>query len=143
MPCGDTSAKITLFLDYDENLINFDFSKMTCGKNIGEGGSYKSYSLGRNIYDILQTEFWDVAEKLKVHDPEGQFLLYLEWDAVRTSIAQYLGANEEIDFARYKILNIEYENGKCEISQITSPPSSMPKKIPCCTKKVLKKSKAS
>mgnify|MGYP000733469459 CR=1 FL=1 len=37
MPCKDTTSKVTVFLDANDRLVDYDFSKITCSKEIGGG----------------------------------------------------------------------------------------------------------
>jgi len=131
MPCKDTKSVISVRLDSLERLVDFDYSKDTCGKAIGGGTGYKEICVGRKIEDILNIEFLDIVEKLGTQDSEEQFLLYMEWDALRSAIAQYQGKDEEIDPAKRQIASIVHDGDEVEIRQIIRPPKDMPKLIPC------------
>lgn len=131
MPCKDAKSIISVRLDGQDCLVDYDFSKDTCGKEIGGGTGYKDICVGRKISDIMDIEFPDTVEKLGTEGTEEQFLLYLEWDALRSLIAQYLGKDEEIDPARYQIESIIHDGDEVEIRQVIQPPENMPKLIPC------------
>ncbi len=131
MPCKDSSSRVMVTLDADERLLDFDFSKITCSQEIGGETGYKRLCVGKSIEEIAGLEFNDLVRELKLDDPEAQFFLYLEWDALRTAIAQYQGKEEEVDAERYQVASIAWEDGRIEISQVIRPPTEMPKIIPC------------
>ncbi len=131
MPCKDTTAQVTVFLDMDERLTDFEFSKLTCHKEIGAGTGFKEYCLERSIDEIAGIEFSDILQELDVKESEDQFLLFLEWDALWTAIAQYRGWDHDIDRNRYQLSSIIYDEGKIQIRQVIHPPREMPKIIPC------------
>ena len=131
MPCKDTKSIVSIRLDKRDCLIDFDFAKDTCGKTIGGGTGYKEICVGRKIDDILDLEFLEIVEKLGTAGTEEQFLLYLEWDALKSVIAQYQGRDKDIDPARYQIDSIVLDGEEVEIRQLIQPPKEMPKIIPC------------
>ena len=138
MPCKDTSAKITVFLDTQDRLVNFDFSKITCSKEIGGGTGYYEYCKGRSAEEIMQLDFQESMESLNPVSQEDQFFLYLEWDALRTSVSQYMGDNTYIDPKRYQVISIDSDALGTTIVQIIRPPIEMPKIIPCKKRSDLK-----
>ena len=121
-----------VWLDNNECLLKYDFSKITCGKGISGDVGYQDYSRGRHAKEIFKIEFNQLMERLDLQSSEDQFLLYLEWDALRSSIAQYYGLSEEVDTKRYKISSINFDENGVEIRQIINPPAEMPKKIISC-----------
>lgn len=132
LPCKDSTSKIVVRLDRNDCLLDFDFSKITCGKEIGYRAGYQKYCQGRHIDEIFKIELDEVLRHFDPLGTEEQFLLYLEWEALRTSIAQYLGLEKEVDAQRYKISSILYGEDSVEICQVIRPPSEMPKKIVSC-----------
>ncbi|MCH8157725.1 MAG: hypothetical protein IID18_08250, partial [Nitrospinae bacterium] len=56
---------------------------------------------------------------------------YLEWDALRTSIAQYIGKMDDIDSERYQIASIAHDENGITITQVIQPPSEIPKIVSC------------
>ena len=131
MPCKDTASKVTVFLDDKDRLIDFDFSKITCSKEIGGGTGYFEYCKGKSAEEIMQFDFQEPLEFLGPKTDEDQFFLYLEWDALRTSIAQYLGDISNIDQNRYQVASITCDDEGVTIVQVIRPPEKMPKIISC------------
>ena len=131
MPCKDTSSKVTVFLDNNDRLIDFDFSKITCSKSIAGGTGYLEYCKGKSTEELMQIDFQKTLEFLSPKTSEDQFFLYLEWDALRTSIAQYLGDLFDIDLDRYKIASITCDDKGTTIVQVMNPPDEMPKVVSC------------
>lgn len=131
MPCQDSSSIVSVTLDSNERLTGFDFNKITCSKEIGEGDLFRDYCLGRNIDEILKLDFADIRDFLKIKNTEDEFLLYLEWDALRTAVAQYRGLESEADRQRCQIASIVSAGDGIEIRQTIRPLPSMPKIVSC------------
>ena len=131
MPCKDTASKVTVFLDSEDRLLDFDFSKITCSKEIGGGTGYFQYCRGKSAEELTQLDFQKPLEFLNPKTSEDQFFLYLEWDALRTSIAQYLGDVTNIDQKRYQVASITCDDTGTTIVQVIRPPEKIPKIISC------------
>ena len=130
MPCKDTTSEITLRLDKNDRLIDFAFAKITCSKTIGGGTGYLEYCIGRSAEEIIEFEFSELLEKFELSTTEDQFLFFLEWEAVGSALAHYLGRGDEVDHERYQIASITYDE-TIEIFQVVKPLKEMPKIIPC------------
>ena len=73
-----------------------------------------------------------VATDLAAKDEETRFILYLEWDALRSGVAQYLGLDDkELDKERCQISAISYDEKGIEVAMTILPPKEMPKILPC------------
>ena len=131
MPCKDTTSKVTVILDKNDLLINFDFLKLTCNKEIGGGTGYLEYCKKKSADEIVEIEFEELLKILKPKSTEDQFFLYIEWDALRTCLAQYMGIKIDINRKQYRIASIDSNNRGTMITQFMSPPEKMPKIIPC------------
>lgn len=131
MPCKDTSALTTVEFDRQELLVGFDFSKLTCQKTIGGDSGFLEYCRGKNLSVLENQEFSEVAGVLGIAEGEEQFLLFLEWDALRTTIMHYLGKSDLLDADRYQLESIDYCEEGVEIRQVIRPPSEMPKVVSC------------
>lgn len=136
MPCKDTSSMVKIKLDLEERLLDFDFSKITCSKEIGGGTGYMEYCAGKSVEEILAFRFSDLTRVLGLADPDDQFFLYLEWDALRTALCQYLGNEEDVDRERYQLVSIAHEKDFVEISQVIHPEQNMPKLVSCFKRSV-------
>ena len=131
MPCKDTTSKITVILDKNDLLINFEFSKITCSKEIGGGTGYLEYCKKKSADEIAQIEFEEPLLILKPSSTEDQFFLYMEWDALRTCLSQFVGSEIDVDYKQYRIASIDSNKSGTIITQFMSPPEKMPKIIPC------------
>ena len=131
MPCKDTTSKITVILDKNDLLVNFEFSKITCNKEIGGGTGYLEYCKKKSADEIVQVEFEEPLQILKPSSTEDQFFLYMEWDALRTCLSQFVGSEMDIDQKLYRIASIDSNKSGTIITQFMSPPEKMPKIIPC------------
>ena len=131
MPCKDTTSKITVILDKNDLLVNFEFSKITCNKEIGGGTGYLEYCKKKLADEIVQVEFEEPLQILKPSSTEDQFFLYMEWDALRTCLSQFVGSEIDVDYKQYRIASIDSNKSGTIITQFMSPPEKMPKIIPC------------
>lgn len=132
MPCSDSSSSIALRLDNHERFLSFEFAKITCGKEITSHTDYNNYCRGKALKEILRISYREAVENLKAEEEEEQFILYLEWDALRSAVAQYLGIHDkDIDNDRCRIASIEHDEEGVGIVQVILPPKEMPKILPC------------
>jgi hypothetical protein len=131
MPCKDTTSKINILLDDNDHLLNFEFSKMTCQKEVGGGTGFRDYCLGKSVAHLSELEFQDIYDYLELHDTESQFLLFIEWSALGAALDQYQGKLQPSAQEQYQIATIAYESDQVEIKQMVLAPSEMPKIIPC------------
>ena len=131
MPCKDTTSRVTVLLDQEGCLVDFDFSKISCNKEIGGGTGYLEYCKGKSIDEIMRLEFQEPLDFLAPGSTEGQFFIYLEWDALRTSLAQYLGEVADIDQEKYQISSITSDEKGTTIVQVICPPEKIPDIISC------------
>ena len=129
MPCKDTTAEITIHLDGKDCLVDFEFSKITCNKEIGGGTGFLEYCRGRPAEEILDLEFNELLDFFALESDEDQFLLYIEWEALQAAIAQLLGIS--INNKRYQIASISCDEGGTTINQVMFPLKEMPKVTSC------------
>jgi len=132
MPCKDSSSSLVIHLDADEKFKSYTYAKITCGQEIKEEAGLNQYFAGRALGDIVQIPFLQISNDLNAKNEESQFVLYLEWDALRCAIALFLGLEDkEIDTERCLITSIEYTDEGTEIAEVILPPKEMPKILPC------------
>ena len=131
MPCEDSSAEIVVTLDSRECLVSCRYEKMTCGKNIGIGTLYRDFVYGKSVEYLLSLTFEEVLKECAVANKDEEFLLYLEWKALREAINGYIGRNGGSDSERYKIAEISAEEGFVVIKMVIYPPADLPEIIPC------------
>ncbi len=132
MPCSDSSSSIALHLDPEEKFISFDFAKITCGREISAKTGYSTLCVGKTLPEILNLTYNQVRHELGLKAEEDEFVLYLEWDALRSTIVQYLGSDVEgIDKDRCKITSIDHGEKGTEIALVVLPPKELPKILPC------------
>lgn len=132
MPCSDSSSSISLKLNHDEKFMSFEYAKITCGREIAADTGLNKYLKGKNLQEILKIPFQEIQEALIPRDDETQFVLYLEWDAMRSAVGQYLGISDpQIDTERCQITSIAYTERGIEIAEVILPPKELPKILPC------------
>ena len=131
MPCKDTTSEINIVLDKKDHLLNFDYSKKTCNKEVGGGTGFREFCIGKSVDVLVKLEFDKLIDLLDLSDSEKQFLLFLEWSALGTALDQYLGRLMPKKEERYQLATVAYESDQVEIRQLILAPSEMPKIIPC------------
>ncbi len=134
MPCKETSSQCAIYLDTNERLVEFNFSKITCNKEIGGGTGFSEYCQGMGVDKILEIEFGVLSQSFDLKETEDQFFLYLEWSALRAGIIQYLGKEPDFDIERYQIAAIDFSEEGVKIRQVIKPPQEMPKVVSCLTR---------
>ncbi len=136
MPCKDTTALMTVRVDHHDSLLGYDYAKISCDKPIGNGQTFHQYCVGRPIQQILGWEFPDILEELQLQgeDTESQFLVYLEWSALRSALIQYVGRDEDVDTGHFEVASVEYSDKEVQIIQVIRPNTDMPK-IQSCFKR--------
>ncbi len=136
MPCSDSSSSMVIKLDGQENFLSFEYAKITCGQEISAQTGLSDYLKGKDLNTILDLPFAQVTANLKINEEESQFVLYLEWAALRAAIAQYLGReDEDLDAERCQITSIDYTQEGIEIAEVILPPKELPKILPCSLSK--------
>lgn len=132
MPCSDSSSSMTLQLDSNEQFVNFEYAKISCGREITAKTGYVEFCQGMPAEDILALQYNDVQRDLEVRDEETQFILYLEWEALRAALAQYLGKTDiQYDQDRCQITSVDVQEEGIEVALVILPPRAMPKILPC------------
>jgi len=133
MPCSDSSSGLNIRLDLNERLVKFDFAKITCSSEIGGGKKLSEFCVGKTLDETLELDFRMLISALGLHsDEEAQFILYMELDALKSAVAQYLGVEcQGVDLERSIISSIEYGDEFIDIALVILPPKELPKILPC------------
>ena len=132
MPCSDSSSGLNIKLDSEERLLSFEFAKITCSSEIKGETGYSQFCQGKSLDEILTHSFSSLVQELGAKDnEEKQFILHLEWEALRSGIAQYLGIEREDIDDRCRITSVEHTEHGVEIAEVILPPKELPKIIAC------------
>ena len=133
MPCSDSSSGLNIRLDLNERIVKFDFAKITCSSEIGGGKSLSQFCAGKSLEEVLELDFRMLVSVLNLNDDEeAQFILYMELDALKAAIAQYLGIEyEAVDVDRCKVSSVEHSEEFTDIALVILPPKELPKILPC------------
>ena len=133
MPCSDSSSGLNIRLGLNERLVKFDFAKITCSSEIGGGKKLSEFCVGKSLEEILDLDFRMLVSVLDLNsDEESQFILYMELDALKSAVAQYLGVEHPgVDNERCKISSVEHNDEFTDIALVILPPKELPKILPC------------
>ena len=133
MPCSDSSSGLNIRLKLDERLVRFDFAKITCSSEIGGGRKLSQFCEGKSLEEILDLDFRMLVSVLDLNtDEEAQFILYMELDALKSAVAQYMGIEHQgVDCERCKISSVEHGDEFIDIALVILPPKELPKILPC------------
>jgi hypothetical protein len=122
------TSNITIQIDNQDRLVSFEFSKVPCGIKASPDIHYDRYCAGKTLEEIINIPFEQAASVINPESEEDEFSLYVEWEALRTSIAQYLGIDrEDIDRDRCLMSSLEHTDDSHTISLILLPPKELPK----------------
>ncbi len=132
MPCSDSSSSMVIHLDAKEHFLGFQYAKITCGSEIGGKTGLNAFFQHKPVNDIITTPFDQIMASLDIKEEENQFVLYMEWDALRAAAGQYLGVeNENIDINRCRITSIDHTEEGTDVALVILPPKELPKILPC------------
>ena len=132
MPCKDSTSNMVIKLDNHDHFVFFEFNKMTCGSPVEGKTGFQEYCRGKNAFEILNFNFPELVSALKLEEEEQQFILYLEWDALRSSLSTFFGVQKDnIDSARCVITSVKHDEDGITISEIILPPQDLPGLVPC------------
>lgn len=137
MPCSDSSSGLNIRFDSNDKLISFEFAKITCSSEITAQTGLMDLLKGKALSDVLETDFYMTVSLLGLNeDQEKQFIMYLELEALKAGIAQYLGIDHpNLDAERCRITAIEHGEDYTEIALVILPPKELPKIISCASTK--------
>ena len=91
MPCKDTTSEISIVLDKKDRLINFNYSKNTCGKEVGSGTGFLDFCIGKSVDVLVELEFDKLIDILDLSDSETQFLLFFGMECIKQCIGSIFG----------------------------------------------------
>ena len=131
MPCDETASEIVVHIDGEERLSGYRYEKLSCGKKVGLGGPYLAFAKGRVIDELADIDFPHVLAACGKPEGEAEFLLYLEWRAVREALRAYLGKEGGAAPERYRLAEVITGEDEVTVSMIVYPPDNMPEILPC------------
>ena len=133
MPCSDSSSGLNIRFDSQERFLSFEFAKITCSSEITAQTGLSAYCHLKSLPEILDLDFNMTVSVLGLNeDKEKQFILYLELEALKAGIAQYLGVEHpSCDPERCRITAIEHTEESIEIALVILPPKELPKIVSC------------
>ncbi len=132
MPCHDTRSRLIVTLDPEDQLVDFDFYKNTCSKAIGGETGYRDRVRGKGPEEIFAIDFDRLQAEIQIPDPDDQFFLFLEWQALRAALSLYRGYDRNVDTSRYQLSAVCHDATGTELRLTILPPKEMPKKIKPC-----------
>jgi len=132
MACPEKSSTITFRLDSSERFVSFEYHRSLCGQVLASRGTFSDYCRGKNLTEILRLEFEAVAQDIPTQDDEERFYLFLEWDALKCAVGQFLGVDEEgIDCSRCQPLSVKHDEAGLEVTELILPPQNLPDHTTC------------
>jgi len=133
MPCSDSSLGMNIRLDSRERFVKFDFAKITCSRDISGGTGLSEFCAGKTLEDILDLDFRMLVSAFNLNgDQERQFILYMELDALKAAIVQFLGVEHPgVDIDRCLVTSVESGDHFIDIALVVLPPKELPKILPC------------
>ncbi len=126
--CFKSPTIVTITLTADQNFVSFDFARSICDQSIKDNTAFENFCEGKGARQLLLMSFEEAAGTCSVSEEEDRFMLFLEWSALRSGLAQYLGEeSEDFDKDRAEVISIEYDNSKIIIKELLLPPKKLPR----------------
>ena len=90
MPRSLGSSSIDIRLDHDERFVCLILPRSPAAGRSRLRREHSAYCAGKSLEEILKS-YLTAVNDLRLKDEESQFILHLEWEALRSAIVQYLG----------------------------------------------------
>lgn len=127
MSCPNDSSTIIIRIDKEERFVSYIYQRSYCGQAVTGNRLYEQFCFGKTLPEILALDFSSILKTIVIDSEEERFLLFVEWDAVRSAIGQYLGVEDEgIDVARCQTVAVKHDDDGSEITQFILPPNRLP-----------------
>lgn len=131
MPCPDQTSLLKMKVSSDDTLIDYTYSKYTCGKPIGIGSGLKTLLAGKPARTVLDLSPRDAIRRLNLQSDEDQVLLMVEHEAVTAAVGFLYGVETPVT-PRYSINRMSQEPDHTEIDIDAAPLPTAPKvPLPC------------
>ena len=91
MPCSDVTELIHVTLDSDERLVDYFFSKRTCGQGVGAGNLLLEQFRGHTVDEILSMDAEGFVSEHPVEDELEEFLGLKHFFAVQSVLEVLTG----------------------------------------------------
>ncbi len=134
MPCKDITSQVILKIDHQDQIIDFNYTKHTCNKTVGDSSKFLSHLPEYNMFKILDMSFDNILNTIPHKSNQEKLLLFLQWDALQAIISAYLGQESQVDRSRHIISSVEHEPNHVKIVMMIKPPKKNYKIQPCFKK---------
>lgn len=96
MPCSDISDRLSILLDPEDHLLDYQLKKRTCGAPVGNESLLLEWVHGQSVESLLATPYQNFVED-KEFDGTAEFLAWKHYRLLLNGLAAYTGEIEPND----------------------------------------------
>ncbi|GMV95366.1 MAG: hypothetical protein KJ052_21840 [Candidatus Hydrogenedentes bacterium] len=115
MPCSDVTEIIQVTLDNDERLVDYFFSKRTCGQGVGAGNLLIEQFKGKTVDELLAYDAERYLAEFPVEDELEEFLGLKHFFAIQSVLEVLVGKEPGGKGDPCAAAEISYEDGQLVI----------------------------
>lgn len=110
MPCNDVTELLEVTLDADERLVEYHFSKRSCGQGIGAASLLIDQLRGRSLNELLFKTAEEFLNEFPIPDETEEFLSLKHLFAIQGALEVYTGAESGGPNDAFAASDIEYSS---------------------------------
>lgn len=108
MPCNDVTELLEVTLDAEERLVDYRFSKRTCGQGVGAASLLIDQLQGRTLDELLHKTAVEFLDEFPIPDEIEEFLSLKHLFAIQGALEVYTGAESGGPKDAFAASGIEY-----------------------------------
>ena len=108
MPCNDVTEVLEVTLDAEERLLDYRFSKRTCGQGVGAASLLIDQLRGRPLNELLFKTAQEFLAEFPIPDETEEFLSLKHLFAIQGALEVYTGAESGGPNDAFAASGIEY-----------------------------------
>jgi hypothetical protein len=108
MPCKDITELLEIVLDADDRLVEYTFSKRTCGQGVGAAALLIDQLRGRSAHELQHKTAAEFLDEFPIADPIEEFLSLKHLFAVQSALEVYAGTEAGRASDAFALAGIEY-----------------------------------
>lgn len=108
MPCKDITELLEVVLDAEDRLVEYTFSKRTCGQGVGTAALLIDQLRGRTVEELLHKSAAEFLAEFPISDPIEEFLSLKHLFAIQGALEVYAGVEAGRASDAFAVAGIEY-----------------------------------
>jgi hypothetical protein len=111
MPCSDLTEQLTIVIDHQHKLLDYNLQKISCGKQIGANQSLLKLIQHKQLDEILASDLNFQLNENKVNSKNHEYLAQKHFQAILLGISAFWGQDKS--------------NNPCSINDIIYEPNTI------------------